>query len=373
VSDDSSVPVTSFQWQQNGTSLTDGGNISGSASSNLMIRNLSSADVGNYSVVVSNMYGAVTSQVDTLTLVTPPAPYQQAVALLSPVAYYSLNETNNPASNNVIAYDFVGGFNGNYGSQVQNGNSNYNIAGPTPADGFAGFASNNTAMLVGTTLHDPVSWVSVPALNLNTNAVTYLTWVYPTETEGDYDVMLSYRSPVAGTANEFNYGPNADLSFHWNDQQYSWNWDSGLIPPTDQWSLLALAVSATNTIVYMFNTDGIATATNSNDNIVQAFNTPGTFGGDTVDGNFTGMLDEIAIFNQTLSQPQLTNLYNVAVTGILPVTLSIQQSGGNIILTWPLGTLVQASSLAGPWTTNTTAQSPYTIPATGSQMFYQIQ
>jgi hypothetical protein len=377
VSYDSSVPIISYQWLQNGAPLSDGGNISGSASQNLVISALTSANAGNYSVVLSNSYGAVTSVVDSLTVLAPMAAYEQEMISLGPVAYYGFDETSNPASSNAVAFDYVGGHNGIYGYQVQNGNTNYNIAGPRLADGFAGFPSNNAAMSVGPTANSPSSWVNVPALNLNTNTVTYLAWVNPQTTEVKYVVLISYRSPVAGTANGLNYGPNADLSYHWNDQGYSYNYDSGLIPPVDQWSLVALTISPSNAVFYMFNTGGVSMATNVNDNIVQPFNTPGAFGGDSVDGNFVGYMDEVAIFNQTLSSDQLTQLYNVAVTGVLPPpttppTLSLQPSGGNLVVTWSAGILLQAPSLTGPWTTNS-ATSPYTVTPAGGQMFYRAR
>ena len=57
--------LLSYQWQfDNGsgpTNLTDSGGITGSATSSLTIDNVSPADVGSYSVIVSNAAGLVTS------------------------------------------------------------------------------------------------------------------------------------------------------------------------------------------------------------------------------------------------------------------------------------------------------------------------
>jgi uncharacterized repeat protein (TIGR03803 family) len=55
-----SLPV-SYQWLKNGTSLSDGGNVFGSSSRTLTLTNIGFADAAFYSVVVSNVYGAVTS------------------------------------------------------------------------------------------------------------------------------------------------------------------------------------------------------------------------------------------------------------------------------------------------------------------------
>ena len=61
------------------------------------------------------------------------------------------------------------------------------------------------------------------------------------------------------------------------------------------------------------------------------------------------------------------------VFGTPIVNLSIQPAAGNnVTLSWPQGTLLQATTLAGPWTP-TGATSPYTVsPSSGARMFYRI-
>ncbi len=68
-----SLPV-SYQWLKNGTSLSDGGNLSGSSSRRLTLTNIGVADAAMYSVVVSNLYGAVTSAGARLEVIFSP-PY----------------------------------------------------------------------------------------------------------------------------------------------------------------------------------------------------------------------------------------------------------------------------------------------------------
>ncbi len=69
------------QWQFNGTNLTDGGDISGSATTNLTISEVSAANVGTYTVVVTNFAGSVISSNAALTI-TPSPP----VFVLQPVS-----------------------------------------------------------------------------------------------------------------------------------------------------------------------------------------------------------------------------------------------------------------------------------------------
>jgi hypothetical protein len=64
-------PPLGFQWRFNGTNLPEGGQISGSATSNLLINYTLPQNSGNYSVVVTNPVGSVTSAVAVLS-VNPP-------------------------------------------------------------------------------------------------------------------------------------------------------------------------------------------------------------------------------------------------------------------------------------------------------------
>jgi uncharacterized repeat protein (TIGR03803 family) len=63
----------SYQWRKNGTNLVEGGRISGSTGSTLLISSVALANSGTYSVIVSNVYGSVTSTgaVLTVTLTAP--------------------------------------------------------------------------------------------------------------------------------------------------------------------------------------------------------------------------------------------------------------------------------------------------------------
>ena len=57
-----------YQWRKNGTNLVDGGNLSGSTTTNLTLSTVSLADAGNYDVVITNLYSATNSAVAVLTV-----------------------------------------------------------------------------------------------------------------------------------------------------------------------------------------------------------------------------------------------------------------------------------------------------------------
>ena len=87
----------SLQWLKDGIDLTDGTNLSGSIiigstnSATLTINNVQTNDQGNYWIIVTNNFGAVTSSVAVLTVVSFPMitvpPTNQTVGLGSTVLF----------------------------------------------------------------------------------------------------------------------------------------------------------------------------------------------------------------------------------------------------------------------------------------------
>jgi len=81
-----------YQWRSNGVNISNGGNVSGATSATLTLSSVSSANALNYTVVVTNSFGSVTSSVATLTvldpgIVTQPSPESQSVPAGSTVNY----------------------------------------------------------------------------------------------------------------------------------------------------------------------------------------------------------------------------------------------------------------------------------------------
>ncbi len=74
----SGTPPLTFQWQKVGSgNLTDGTDswgsvISGSSTTNLTITGVTNNDLGNYQIVITNIYGSVTSSVANLSFALPP-------------------------------------------------------------------------------------------------------------------------------------------------------------------------------------------------------------------------------------------------------------------------------------------------------------
>jgi hypothetical protein len=286
--------------------------------------------------------------------------FPSAIVSNAPVAYWRLNETSG-----ATAVDLMGSFNASYGSAVEQG-----IAGPRPAD-FLGFEVTNIAAEFFNGVNN--SWLTMPPLNLNTNTVTITAWIYPIGAQAAYTGLVFCRS--GGTVAGMNLNSaGTDLGYTWNNNSGSWGWSSGVQPPLNQWSFVALVAQPAGATVYLINTNGMLSATNALLHPNQAFSGAGTIGTDAYASMarvFNGMMDEVAVFNRALTPGQIQQLYDNGHQ--LPqVEIAVGISNASVNLNWPQGTLQQSSNLMGPWFAVTNAASSVTITPTNDSTFFRI-
>jgi hypothetical protein len=370
------APFT-YQWQLNGTNLVNSANISGVNSNILTVLNVAANDVGTYQLIVSNLNGTTPSSNATLTVVTPvPGSYEAAVLADHPLAFWKLDETNDPSVGGVLAFDYISGFDGVYAVNAENGFDN--IAGPS----FAGFPANYTALLTQNAVAD--SYVTASAGSLVASNLTYAMWINPNSPVPNSTGLLFDRGGAGeglgfGVTNDPDTGMS-DLGYTWNkNSQATWSWDSDLFPPQNQWSFVAWVLSPTKSMIYLINSSGVQSSTHAIVHDSEVFGEAWNIGNDSSGGTgsrtFPGSISDVSVFLSALSSNQVVTLYDIGV-GVAPppppVPLQIARSGaGSATLTWSQGTLLEATSLAGPWTTNS-ATSPYLVPETNSQMFFKV-
>ena len=362
------APPVHYRWQKStGGAFTDtsfAGTIAVAAITTVSASfpSVVAADAGDYRLVVTNSAGSATSQVATLT-VTVPAPnsYTANVIANGPLAYYRLNEKGSAAAGTLVARDYAGGHDGVFGSFATNG-----VPGPlSPA--FTGFETDNTAVQTAITMTN--SWVTAPFGSLSTNTVTFTAWIYPMGVQTGWAGLLVTRG--GGTEGSLNFNDQSMLGYAWNNNS-TWGFTSGLVIPSELWSFVALVVEPTQATLYLYNANGQLSATNAIAHTSDVFGGNWLIGADGTGGGrvFNGVMDEVAVYTKSLTYDQIGQLYSSAVSA--PVTLNIQAVSGGVQLTWPQGTLLQANTVSGPWTTNT-ATSPYLVtPAVGNK-FYRVQ
>jgi hypothetical protein len=199
-----------------------------------------------------------------------------------------------------------------------------------------------------------------------------LCWVFPYTNQVNPSGLVFLRSGTNVFGSQIG-GADA-LDYTWANNSQTYNYGSGLIVPANQWSMVALTISPSNAILYVFNINGQGSATNNVANPPESFAGGFALGADPQTSTlperiFNGRLDEVAVFDYSLSASQLSLLYTLATGGL---SLTIKPLGGQVVVSWPCGTLQQAGSLTGPWTRVAAATSPSTNPASASQAFYRL-
>ncbi len=103
-----------FQWEKNGTNLSNGGNVFGANTSRLTLTQITAADMGTYSVIVSNQLKAVASSNAVLIVPSPGTP---GIAMSTLYQFTGDNDGGNPNA-------LIQGSDGNFYGTTQTGGSN---------------------------------------------------------------------------------------------------------------------------------------------------------------------------------------------------------------------------------------------------------
>jgi hypothetical protein len=252
--------------------------------------------------------------------------YRNALLADNPFGYWRLNETSG-----TTAADYMGLRNGTYGANCARG-----IAGPQPPS-LLGFEITNTAARFTNGVAN--SFVTLPALNLNTNTVTITAWIYPVGTVASYSGLIFCRN--GSDASGLGYTSGNQLGYTWNtNSSATWGYMSGLVVPQNQWSLVALVVTPARATLYLCNTNGQLSATNVIAHSAEAFSGNTLIGNDSSSGTgartFGGLMDEVAVFNYALTLAQVQQLYTSGLTPppLAPASLTAAGANAQVALSW---------------------------------------
>jgi hypothetical protein len=187
------------------------------------------------------------------------------------------------------------------------------------------------------------------------------------------------------------YNDQQMLAYTWNNNSSAtWGFVSGLVIPTNQWSLAAMVIYPSQAIVYLANSNGLRSATNPIAHTSDVFGNNWQIGHDNNSGSndgtrtFNGMIDEVAVFNQSLSPARIAAEYQAALqsavqvtnSGVAPNVLkftSVDAVSGQVVLQWiGVGTLQEATNLLGPWSTSAYQSDPAIVPISGNR-FYRLK
>ncbi len=322
-----------YQWQWDKTNLTDGGNVSGSTSNALTLMNLSPANAGTYSVIVSTTLGSTPSSNGSLTVVSSTAP---GVTLSTLYSFTGGMDGGNP---NGLMQETNGNF---YGTTQDGGSNNMGtVFQMTPAgtvttldwfndvggEGFmpaAALVQGPDGELYGTTQGGgPRGWGTA----------------FKTTTNGTLTLLIDFSISTNGS------GPSAAMIQGADGALYGTTSYGGA---NDDGTAFRMTTNGTITTLAVFNFSDGAEPTK----LIQTAN--GSFYGTTFDGGING---NGTVF-QITSNGTLTSLasFNYTNGGSLPYDGLVQTPDGNFLGTtyeggaYGCGTVFQVSP-AGAVTT----------------------
>ncbi len=371
------APFTNH-WQISGTNLVDGTYngtvVVGSTSNVLTFYNLSAGFQGTYTLVVSNSVGMTTSSNAVLTLAsTAPVPGGNLVGAWL---------TGAPNLADSSGYQPAGTHDGYGVSGTGTISSNYTFTTDVPPgapagqslslNGTIGIAITNSSTLDG-------AYTNTYDDTISTNGMTVTVWAKGLPGAWNPWVSkygesgLGWQLRVDASANTPCWtvrgtGGTEDMSSIIGAVDTGWHFYAGTYNPvTGNRTLYVDGVLAA-----MQTGQGPMSMSSSSHLALGARDA----GGNVFGNYFNGKLYGARIYKTELSQAQINSLIPTALPTLTlqtPVLNAPLISGNQLVLTWSVGTLLQATNLTGPWTP-TGATSPYTnlISTNSPRLFYRV-
>jgi hypothetical protein len=352
-----SLPIT-YQW------LKDGNILAGETNTTLSIGSAGFTDSGSYQLQAINPNGTNLSTVALISVAPIPVFVNATNGLVLHLRFDGDYNDSSGRSNNATAKGSPNFVTGQIGSgalhlHTDSTNSIYNYATlGTPQDLM--FSSNVDFSIS--------YWVRLPK----------------NDTPGD----VPFLGSAVGSAN--NSGITIAPSYHLGGWQ--WTLNDGSVNKGSAGADNSINDGAWHNVVHTFDRtagtgvtylDGAQVDSTSIAGLGN-INTDGPFNiGQDPSGTYseplTADLDDLAVWRRVLAPLEAESIYyaglnSTSVDTYGPVTVLVDHSGSTVVISWQAGTLYQADTLDGPWTTVPGATAPnYSVtPGTGNK-FYRVK
>ena len=228
-------------------------------------------------------------------------------------------------------------------------------------------------------------YVSVPALNLNSNTVTITAWIRRDGTQAEtYTGIVISRDGSTSAGISFGKGSggfgdiNHELAYNWNDMQAAWEWHSGLIVPDNKWTFVALVVEPEQATLYMDEGGTLQSATNTLSHGTEEFDGITRIGHDVMSSTrfFKGRIDDVRIYRRSLSPSEIEELASyvpdliddtadsdIAVSGTVSGSYVDTRASDNVY-----ESIEEIESVGGPTTRYSYLEHKWTINVTGNDI-----
>jgi hypothetical protein len=344
------VPPLSYQWRKNGTPVSGATNTSFSVASVTSLTN-----GGNYDVVVTNLYGAATSAVATVTVDSLTKTSASQIVFDSNPANFQKDGVNSGAA--WLASNSDGTVT-RTGLMQFNGSQTNGITVPA----FTSFDSTNGTfsfwMRSAGTVTTNTGGVGAPLFGFPTGTALSDFMLFQIDGVGD----LQFQSPGGTPANSFDTIKTvSDNKWHFVTVTY------------DQSASGGAAVFVDGVLDLTNSNGGTAWATPAAEPLQIGFSTDPTFRA------YNGLLDDFRFYNRVLTASEITSVYQsnaIVDANALQLEFNFTSAPGTgVVLNWQEGTAVlqSAPNVNGPYTDVQGVTSPYTVVPSANQQFFRYR
>jgi len=383
----------SYLWRSNGVPVVGGTNSSLTLSNLQLSANGATfiCSVTNYLTSNHAIYTGTNSLPATLTVLTPvPGSYAEAIYTNQPSSFWLVNEPSNSVP--FAVFDYA---NGNDGAALTPTNLFYPNGPTSPA--YPGFPSGESA--IGVQANYQASYLEMAdPVNFPNTGMTICGWVWTPVTPSANGLIYDLVSDTGGGYGLVFNGPNT-VSYQWGQNAPASGFTSGVSFNSSEWTFVALVVSTnltpddlendvtadTNATLYVGGPSiGLTTAIDSTALSGDLIGS-GTSAGSLALGRTASAASDngshyqqnnvafngVAVFYSALSPQTITNLY-LKTAGLALSVAPDPYTPGNVVLTYPLGTLNSAPAVTGPYTPVSDAYSTMSIPASLPRQFFRV-
>jgi hypothetical protein len=190
---------------------------------------------------------------------------------------------------------------------------------------------SNTATFTSSPTYSPnpgrftfssASYASTISKTINLTTATFIAWIKPSQTQTNYTGIIYLPiSPL--DPNYYRSGmqlrTNNSVGYTWGSNGAStYNWDSQLYAPNNQWSMIAISVSANSTIAYLCKEDGTITSATNIDTHAPIAGQKFYIGRDPILYSsteadlrtFKGNISTALVYSSALSLSDITSIFN---------------------------------------------------------------
>lgn len=176
--------------------------------------------------------------------------------------------------------------------------------------------SNNPGSLTFST----ASYATTISSTINLTTATFVAWVNPSQIQSNYTGIIYLPKSSTDLNNRYGmqFRTNNSVGYTWGmNGATTYNWDSQLYTPNNQWSMVAISVSANSTTAYLCNASGVTSAINTDTHAAASGfkyyvgRDPISYSSSEADlRTFKGKISRVSVYNATLTQSDITSIFN---------------------------------------------------------------